>query len=46
MDNLNAFSYEGFEYEPSLGALGPMGRFACLVANINQLLFHTKNRSI
>ena len=25
-EDLNAFSYEGFEYEPSLGALGPMGR--------------------
>ena len=25
-DDLSAFSYEGFEYEPTLGALGPMGR--------------------
>jgi len=25
-DDLSAFSYEGFEYKPTLGALGPMGR--------------------
>jgi hypothetical protein len=25
-DDLSSFCYEGFEYEPSLGALGPMGR--------------------
>ncbi len=25
-DDLSAFSYEGFEYEPTLGALGPMER--------------------
>ena len=25
-DYLNAFNYEGFEYEPAFGALGPMGR--------------------
>ena len=25
-EDLNAFSYEGFAYDPKLGALGPMGR--------------------
>ena len=25
-EDLNAFSYEGFEYKPALGVLGPMGR--------------------
>ena len=25
-EELNAFCYEGFTYEPSLGALGPLGR--------------------
>ena len=25
-EDLNAFNYEGFEYDPSLGALGPMRR--------------------
>ena len=27
-EDLYAFNYEGFEYEPTLGALGPMGRLS------------------